>query len=69
MNWKTPARPGTLDCPVVHLTVSGAPDEPPMNYLLSGIDRVVRLKFTGLSGGAPDCPVSHPRRTRRSQEK
>jgi hypothetical protein len=24
---------------------------------------------TGLSGGAPDCPVSHPRRTRRSREK
>jgi hypothetical protein len=23
---------------------------------------------TGPSGGAPDCPVSHPRRTRRSQE-
>jgi hypothetical protein len=39
-----------------------------VNQLLSGIDGVVRLKFTGLSGGAPDCPVSHPRRTRRSRE-
>jgi hypothetical protein len=39
-----------------------------MNRLLSGIDGVVRLYFTGLSDGAPDCPVSHPRRTRRSRE-
>jgi hypothetical protein len=68
MNWKrvgcvqpTPARPGTLDGPVVHRTVSGVPGEPPVNYLLSGIDGVVWLKFTRLSGGAPDCSVSHPR--------
>jgi hypothetical protein len=40
-----------------------------VKWPLSGIDGVVRLKFTGLSGGAPDCPVSHPRRTRRSREK
>jgi hypothetical protein len=40
-----------------------------VNQLLSGNDGVVRLKFTGLSGGAPDCPVSHPRRTRHSREK
>jgi hypothetical protein len=36
---------------------------------LSGLDGGVRLKFTGPSGGAPDCPVSHPRRTRRPREK
>jgi hypothetical protein len=64
----TPARPGTPDCPVVHRTVSGARGWLMVNQLLSGIDGVVRLKFTGLSGGAPDCPVSHPRRTRRSRE-
>jgi hypothetical protein len=30
---------------------------------LSGLDSGVRLKITGPSGGAPDCSVSHPRRT------
>jgi hypothetical protein len=47
-----------------------------VNWLLSGIGRATSLKITGLSGGAPDCPVSHQhprptlrRRTRRSQEK
>jgi hypothetical protein len=40
-----------------------------VNRLLSGNDGVVRLKFTGLSSSAPDCPVSHPRRTCRSWEK
>jgi hypothetical protein len=64
----TPARSGTPDCPVVHRTVSGAPGWLTVNQLLSRIDGVVRLKFTGLFGGAPDCPVSHPRRTRRSRE-
>jgi hypothetical protein len=64
----TPARPGTPDSLVVHWTVFGASRSLPMNQLLSGIDGVVRLKFTGLSGGAPDSPVSHPRRTRRSRE-
>jgi hypothetical protein len=29
-----------------------------VNSPLSGFDGGVRLKFTGLSGGAPDCPVS-----------
>jgi hypothetical protein len=34
-----------------------------VNWLLSGISGVTWLKFIGLSGGAPDCPVSlqHPR--------
>jgi hypothetical protein len=36
---------------------------------LSGLDDDVRLKITGPSGGAPDCPVNHPRRTRRPREK
>jgi hypothetical protein len=36
---------------------------------LSGLDGGVRLKITGPSGGAPDCPVSRPRRTRRPREK
>jgi hypothetical protein len=40
-----------------------------VNLSLSGFDGDVRLKFTGPSGGSPDCPVSHPRRTRRSREK
>jgi hypothetical protein len=45
---------GTPDCPVVHRTVSGAPGWPTVNRLLSGKRRGVRLKLTGLSGGAPD---------------
>jgi hypothetical protein len=53
----TPARLGTPDCPVVHRTVSGAPGLSPVKWLLSGIDCGVRLKFTGLSGGAPDCSI------------
>jgi hypothetical protein len=36
---------------------------------LSGLDDGVRLYITGPSCGAPDCPVSHPRRTRRPREK
>jgi hypothetical protein len=36
---------------------------------LSGLDSGVRLKITGPSGGAPDCPVSRPRRTCRPREK
>jgi hypothetical protein len=64
----TPARPGTPDCPMVHRTVSGAPGWTSVNSPLSGFDDDVRLKFTGLSGGAPDRSVSHPRRTRRSRE-
>jgi hypothetical protein len=46
---------------VVHRTVSGAPGWSTVNQLLSGNNRCVRLKFTGLSGGAPDCPVSQLR--------
>jgi hypothetical protein len=67
--------PGTLDCPVVHQTVSSAPGWPMVNRLLSGIGRVTSLKITGLSSGAPDCPMRHQRsrpslqrRTRRSRE-
>jgi hypothetical protein len=63
------ARSGTLDCLVVHRTVSGAPGWSSVNSPLTGFDDGVRLKITGLSGGAPDCSVSRPRRTRRSQEK
>jgi hypothetical protein len=40
-----------------------------VNSPLSGFDGGVRLKITGPSGGAPDYPVSHQRRTRRSREK
>jgi hypothetical protein len=64
----TPARHGTPDCPVVHRAVSGAPGWLTVNQLLSRIDGVVWLKFTRLFGGAPDCPVTHPRRTCRSRE-
>jgi hypothetical protein len=66
---QSPARPSTQDCPVVHWTVSGALGWSPVKWMLSGIDDGVRLKITGLSRGAPDCPVSHLRRTRRSREK
>jgi hypothetical protein len=52
----------------VHRTVRcGRPVS--VNRPLSGLDGGVRLYFTGLSGGAPDCPVSRPRRSRRSREK
>jgi hypothetical protein len=40
-----------------------------VNSPLSGFNDGIRLKFTGPSGGAPYCPVSHPRRTHRSREK
>jgi hypothetical protein len=46
-----------------------------VNWLLSGISWATSLKITGLSGGAPNCPVRHQRprpslrrRTRRSRE-
>jgi hypothetical protein len=52
---------GAPDCPVVHRTVSGGAGPVPMNILLSGLDGGIRLKITGLSGGAPDCPVSRLR--------
>jgi competence protein ComGC len=64
-----PVRPSTPDCPVVHRTVSGAPGWSSVNSPLSGFEGGVRLKIIELSGGAPDCPVSRPRRTRRSREK
>jgi hypothetical protein len=41
--------PGTLDCPVVHRTVSGDLDELTVNRLLSGNDDYKSL----------DCPVVH----------
>jgi hypothetical protein len=53
---------------VWHTGLSGATDWSPVKRPLSGVDDGVRLKFTGRSGSAPDCPVSHPRRTRRSRE-
>jgi hypothetical protein len=59
---------GALDCPVVHRTVSGAPGPVSVNSSLSGLDGGVRLQITGLSGGAPDCPVSRPRRSCCSRE-
>jgi hypothetical protein len=52
------AQSGTPDCPVVHQTVSGAPGWTPVNRPLSREFGGVRLQFTGLSGGASDCPVS-----------
>jgi hypothetical protein len=47
-----------LQLGLAHRTVSGAPGWIAVKVLLSGIDGGVRLKITGLSGGAPDCPVS-----------
>ena len=49
---------GTPDCPVVHRTVSGAPDWLWRTGLSRDFDGNVRRAITGLSGGAPDCPVS-----------
>ena len=54
---------------MVHQTVFDAPNESKVTRPLSGLDGGVRLQFTGLSGGAPDCSVSRPRRSRRSREK
>jgi hypothetical protein len=42
----------------VHRTVSGAPGWHPSTSCSRDFVGGVRLKFTGLSGGAPDCPVS-----------
>jgi hypothetical protein len=47
---QTPARSGTPNCPVVHRTVSDAPGWSTVKRPLSGVDKVVRLQFTGLSG-------------------
>jgi hypothetical protein len=44
---------GTPDCPV-----SGAQASPAANWPLSGKEKALWLKITGLSGGALDCPVS-----------
>jgi hypothetical protein len=49
---------GSPDCPVVHRTVSGAPGWLWRTGCSRDFDGGVRLKFTGLSDGAPDCPVS-----------
>jgi hypothetical protein len=48
---------GAPDCPVCHRTVSGAPGNPTPNLPVSGIWEAAPLKFTGLSGVTPDCPV------------
>jgi hypothetical protein len=40
-----------------------------VNLPLLGLDGGVRLKITAPSGGAPDCLLSYPRRTRRPREK
>jgi hypothetical protein len=53
---------------VVHRTVFGVPGPVLVNCLLSGLDGGVRLYTNGLSGGAPDCPVSRLRQSRRSRE-
>jgi hypothetical protein len=65
-----------LQLGLAHRTVyGGAPDSVwcarlvRVNLPLSGLDDGVWLKITGPSGGAPDCPVSHPWRTRRPREK
>jgi hypothetical protein len=52
--------PGTPDCPVGHRTVFGVPGWPTVNRLLSGNNRGVRLKFTGLFG-EPTTPAANGR--------
>jgi hypothetical protein len=45
-------------CPgLAHRTVSGAPGNSTPNCSPSGILGAAPLKFTGLSGAPPDCPV------------
>jgi hypothetical protein len=56
------ARSGTPDCPVVHRTVSGAPS-------WSAWKGLSRDSTAAYGYNSPDCPVSHPWRTRRSREK
>jgi hypothetical protein len=51
-------QPGTPDCPVVHRTVSGALGWLSGKLAALGNRWATWLKITGLSGGAPDCPVS-----------
>jgi hypothetical protein len=48
----------TGQCPVVHQTVSDAPGWHLRNCCSRDFVGSVRLKIIGLSGGAPDCPVS-----------
>jgi hypothetical protein len=48
---QSPAWPGTPDCPVVHRTVSGAPNWFPLNRPLSG-------SLAAYDYNSPDCPVS-----------
>jgi hypothetical protein len=70
---RSSAQSGAPDCPVVHRTVSGAPGWTPVKRPLSGkvqrrttiIHRTVRW-CTGLSGGAPDCPMSQRSPAQRS---
>jgi hypothetical protein len=44
---------------VVHQTVSGAPAGSASTRRSREKRKATWLKFTGLSGGAPDCPVVH----------
>jgi hypothetical protein len=75
MDWKRVGcvQPTTAQSGCTGLS-GGAPDSVwcarpvSVNRPLSGLDGGVRLQFTGLSGGASDCPVSRPRRTRCSRE-
>jgi hypothetical protein len=62
---KTHRSLGAPDCPVVHQTVRWCTGQCPVRqagFWSTGRSREfvggVRLKITGLSGGAPDCPVS-----------
>jgi hypothetical protein len=50
-------QPGTPNCPVVHRTVSGAPGWLRGKLATPGNRPATWLKITGLSGGAPDCPM------------
>jgi hypothetical protein len=50
-----------LQLGLAHRTVSGAPGWSSVKRPLSRFDGDVRLKFTGPSDGASDCPVSRPR--------
>jgi hypothetical protein len=66
MDWRSLAKSSQdLHQPVVHRTIRWRTGQCPMHRLVQQQTCCSResmwLKFTGLFGGAPDCPVSHQR--------
>jgi hypothetical protein len=57
-NWRRYGSGQPKPAPVWHTGLFGAPSWLRANWPLSGIGGATWLKITGLSGGAPDYPVS-----------